>query len=69
MRNCRLCNVPMESSPFSMCSNCRIESEKVREFVLKHPELSLEVVSFLTKVSHHKVKKMVALGLKKEISS
>ena len=63
VRNCRLCKAPMESSPFTMCSACLNESEQVRQFISKHPLVSIEEISRTTGITFDKVEQMVELGL------
>ncbi len=62
-RNCRLCNKPMESSPFTMCTICLYEMEQIRHFISKHPHVSLVEISHATNIDFRKVEHMVALGL------
>lgn len=66
VRNCRLCQKPMETSPFKMCTTCLTESNRVQSFVIKHPHVSVERISRETEVSYEKVKLMVKLGLSKD---
>lgn len=63
VRNCRLCKEPMESSPFMMCATCLNESNTVRSFIRKNPQVSLEEISRSTNVPYEKVQAMVKLGL------
>ncbi|WP_404451619.1 hypothetical protein LG329_14940 [Virgibacillus necropolis] len=63
VRDCRLCKKPMESSPFTMCNSCLMESNRVQSFVIKHPHVSIERISQETEVPHDKVELMVKLGL------
>ncbi|ASK60916.1 hypothetical protein CFK37_01160 [Virgibacillus phasianinus] len=63
VRNCRLCQKQMESSPFTMCSKCLTESNRVQSFVAKHPHVSIERISNETEVPYDKVEQMVMLGL------
>lgn len=62
VRECRLCKKLMESSPFTMCTSCLFESNRVQSFVLKHPHVSTERISQETEVPHEKVELMVKLG-------
>ncbi|WP_106498149.1 hypothetical protein [Lentibacillus sp. Marseille-P4043] len=66
LRNCRLCQRPMESSPFMMCATCLKDSDKVRNFSVKHPYVSVEEIAQETQVSFAKVNNMVKLGLNKK---
>lgn len=63
VRSCRLCEKPMESSPFTMCNNCLTEVNLVQSFVVKHPHVSIERISLETEVSCDKVEQLVELGL------
>ncbi|ASN06631.1 hypothetical protein [Virgibacillus necropolis] len=63
VRNCRLCKKPMESSPFTMCNTCLMESNRVQSYVIKHPHVSIERISEQTEVPYVKVELMVKLGL------
>ena len=63
VRHCRLCNEPIESSPFTMCTTCLYESEQVRQFISKHPLVSIEEISRATNIPLQKVEQMAELGL------
>ncbi|PAV29816.1 hypothetical protein CIL05_10655 [Virgibacillus profundi] len=63
VRNCRLCKVPMESSPFPMCENCLKERDRVRSFITKNQFASVEEISLSTNVPREKVEKMAKLGV------
>lgn len=65
IRNCRLCDEPMESSPFTMCPKCLEDSNTIRTTMRKKPHLSLEDISRLTNVPLNKIKRLVQLGLSK----
>ncbi|WP_188456555.1 hypothetical protein [Virgibacillus oceani] len=65
VRNCRLCAKPMESSPFMMCTACLMESDRVKNYILKHPHVSIEQIAEATQIPFEKVFKMVELGLSK----
>ncbi|WP_099157383.1 hypothetical protein [Virgibacillus ndiopensis] len=65
VRNCRLCAKPMEASPFMMCTTCLMESDRVRNYILKHPHVSIEQISEATQIPFEKVFRMVELGLSK----
>lgn len=62
VRNCRLCKEPMKSSPFMMCPTCLRDSEQVRNFIQKNPQVSLAEISRYTNVPFEKVEGMVYLG-------
>ncbi|TQS76572.1 hypothetical protein DX933_00235 [Ornithinibacillus gellani] len=66
VRNCRLCHEPMSSSPFTMCPTCLDVSAKVRQFVGKNPQVSIEEISQATKVPLDKIKRLIHLGLNKK---
>lgn len=65
MRNCRLCDEPMTSSPFTMCQACLKDSNTVRNLINKEPHLSFHEISQVTHVPLKKVKRLLQLGLKK----
>ncbi|WP_343272047.1 hypothetical protein [Lentibacillus songyuanensis] len=65
-RTCRLCELPMESSPFMMCPACLKASDKVRHFITKHPHVSIEQIVQETHVPTEQVEKMVQLGWNKK---
>ncbi|MFD1037614.1 hypothetical protein ACFQ3N_04135 [Virgibacillus byunsanensis] len=62
VRYCRLCEKQMESSPFMMCTTCLVESDRVRNYVIKHPQVSLEEISLSTNVPYEKVENMIKLN-------
>ncbi|MFC2947909.1 hypothetical protein [Virgibacillus sediminis] len=68
VRVCRLCKEPMKNSPFMMCPDCLIESDKVRSFIAKNPLVSLTEISQSTNVPHGKIREMVKLGISKKNS-
>lgn len=53
----------MESSPFMMCTACLVERDRVRNYIAKHPHVSLEEIAVSTNVSLKKVRNMVNLGI------
>ncbi len=63
VRNCRLCKVPMKTSPFAMCDTCLKESDRIKNYIIKHPHVSIEQISIATEVSYEKVKRMAKLGI------
>lgn len=67
VRNCRLCKMPMETSPFTMCATCLAESGKIQHYLSKNPYVSIEKISLETNVPYAKVKNLVALGLKNKV--
>lgn len=66
VRNCRLCKLPMESSPFMLCLTCIEETEKVQSFFKKNPLVSMEEISRVTNVAYEKVEKMTRLGVEQK---
>lgn len=62
VRKCRLCKQSMKMSPFMMCETCLIMSDKVQQFITKHPQASLEKISLSTNVPYTIIEKMVTLG-------
>lgn len=63
LKKCRLCKVEMKTSPFAMCDTCLMESNLIKNYIIKHPHVSIEQISVATNVSHEKVKRMVKLGV------
>lgn len=63
---CRLCQVSMDPGPFTMCKTCLMDSEKVRQFLAKHPHVSMNQVVMETHVPIEKIEKMVKLGWSKK---
>lgn len=63
---CRLCEMPKEPSPFTMCPTCLEDSEKVRNFIVRHPYVSIGQIVEVTHVPIAKVEKLVALGVSKK---
>ncbi|MFA1819881.1 hypothetical protein ACDX78_06755 [Virgibacillus oceani] len=63
VRNCRLCQQPMERSPFMLCMTCLTETDRVQSFIRKNPLVSIEEISRSTNVPYEKVEKMVHLGV------
>ncbi|GAB3060823.1 hypothetical protein [Virgibacillus ainsalahensis] len=61
VRNCRLCEEPMESSPFMMCTTCLTESDRVRSFIRKNPHVSVQEISQETNVPQLKIENMIKL--------
>lgn len=59
---CRLCKVPMDPGPFTMCGSCLKDSEKVRHFVAKHPHVSIHQIADETHVPIEKIETLVKLG-------
>ncbi|MGY0693828.1 hypothetical protein ACW2QC_13750 [Virgibacillus sp. FSP13] len=49
-----------------MCATCRKESDKVSNFIVKHPYVSVEQIAQETQVPVAKVNNMVKLGLSKK---
>jgi len=68
VRNCRLCDKPMQASPFMLCKTCLNERETVRSHVMKHPSISIESIASATDVSYDKVERMIKLGLKQKVN-
>ncbi|RDW18152.1 hypothetical protein CWR48_11225 [Oceanobacillus arenosus] len=62
VRNCRLCELPMNSSPFSMCPTCLNDNNNVQNFIYKNPLVSIEEIAQFTSVPIEKVAKLVDLG-------
>lgn len=62
VRNCRLCDLPMKSSLFTMCSACLNDNNKVQNFINKNPLVSIEEIAQFTSVPIEKVVKLVDLG-------
>ncbi|RDW19849.1 hypothetical protein [Oceanobacillus chungangensis] len=62
VRNCRLCDLPMKSSPFTMCPACLTDSNKVQNLVNKDPLVSIEEIAQFTSVPIEKIVKLVKLG-------
>lgn len=61
VRNCRLCKMPMETSPFSLCPSCLLESGRIQQFLAKHPHVSIEKISLATDVSAVRIKELLNL--------
>ncbi len=64
IRNCRLCKESMESSPFMLCPACLTESDRVQNYIKKHPLASMEEISCSTNVPLEKLEKMIHLGIR-----
>ena len=62
VRNCRLCQETMETSPFMLCTSCLRESEQVWKFIRKNPLVSIKDISVATEICFDKVERMVHFG-------
>lgn|GEM_PF-6619719 len=65
VRNCRLCQEPMENSPFMLCTTCLKENEQVWNFIRKNPLVSLKDISNATGIGYEKVEHIVQYGIKR----
>lgn len=63
LKTCRLCKVEMKTSPFAMCDTCLTDSNRIQNYIIKHPHVSIEQISLAADVPHEKVTNMVKLGI------
>lgn len=69
IRNCRLCEEPMDSSPFTMCTECLQVSDRIQHIISKRPSISIEEISQLSNVSVEQIRKLAQLGFKDRMKS
>lgn len=58
VRKCRLCENEMEIGPFTMCSACLKDREKIFLYISENPHSSLKQISFITEIPIEKVHKL-----------
>lgn len=64
VRNCRLCQESMPSSPFMLCPTCLTDMEKVRNYLRTRPRASVQEVSLSANVPQEKIEKMIKLFMR-----
>jgi hypothetical protein len=65
VRNCKLCLERMDFSAFSMCQRCLNEMEKVRSYVKKHPNGSVDEIAQAINMSTDRVLKIIDFSLQR----
>ncbi|WP_077303135.1 hypothetical protein [Virgibacillus pantothenticus] len=63
VRNCRLCEVPMELNPLSFCPACLEDREKIIHYIMEHPQPSIKQIAKSTQISLDKIYKLTSLKL------
>ncbi|APC47815.1 hypothetical protein BME96_06355 [Virgibacillus halodenitrificans] len=61
VRKCRLCENEMEVGPFTLCSTCLKDREKIFLFISENPRSSMKQISSSTDIPLEKIHKL-ALG-------
>ncbi|MYL58678.1 hypothetical protein GLW20_14320 [Virgibacillus halodenitrificans] len=58
VRKCRLCENEMEVGPFTLCSACLKDREKIILYISENPRSSLKQISIITEIPIEKIHKL-----------